>query len=76
MKSYAVILFYSHNYAIWAADVLKKQAIEHKLMPVPRHLSSECGYCVRIHEQDSHRACSLLTDNRIEYERAEALRDS
>ena len=75
MKSYAVILFYSHNYAIWAADILKQLAIEHKLMPVPRHLSSECGYCVRIHKNDSQRVSSLLTDNRIEYDRAEALDD-
>jgi hypothetical protein len=73
MNQYAVILFYSHNYAIWAADLLKQQAIEHKLMPVPRHLSSECGYCVRIAGHDRQQVCSLLADNRIEYDRAEAL---
>ena len=51
----------------------KKKNIEHKLIPVPRHLSSDCGYCVRINSADSLTAEDILRETGIEFDRIEAL---
>jgi hypothetical protein len=73
MSNYAAILFHSPNYAIWTARVLKKGGIESRMIPIPRHLSSDCGYCVRIDSADSRRALELLNSNSIEYDRIEEI---
>jgi hypothetical protein len=45
--SYGVVLFQSISSALRAEKLLKKQGIAYKLIPVPRHLSSDCGVCIR-----------------------------
>jgi hypothetical protein len=47
-NSYHVVLFKSVNQTMWAEKILKEKGIPHKLIPVPRHLSSDCGVCLRI----------------------------
>jgi hypothetical protein len=51
-NSYGVVLFHSTSGALRAEKLLKKEGIEYKLIPVPRHLSSDCGVCVRFSSQD------------------------
>ena len=43
-----VILFPSVHFALRAEKLVKAKGISHKLIPVPRHLSSDCGVCLRI----------------------------
>jgi hypothetical protein len=50
--SYGVVLFQSVNGALLAEKLLKKKGIDHKLIPVPRHLSSDCGVCIRFISQE------------------------
>jgi hypothetical protein len=45
---YAVILVYATSHALRAEKLLAKVGIRGKLIPVPRHLSSDCGVCLRI----------------------------
>ena len=45
--AYGVVLFYSVSGALMAEKLLKKEGIEYRLIPVPRHMSSDCGVCVR-----------------------------
>ena len=45
--SYGVVLFQSISSALRAEKILKKEGIAYKLIPVPRHLSSDCGVCIR-----------------------------
>jgi hypothetical protein len=45
--TYAVALFQSISGALLAEKLLKKRGIAYKLIPVPRHLSSDCGVCLR-----------------------------
>jgi hypothetical protein len=45
---YHAILFKSVNQTMWADKKLKEQGIPFKLVPVPRHISSDCGVCIRI----------------------------
>lgn len=46
--SYAVFLFPSVGHALKAEKILKAAAIAHKLIPVPREISSDCGVCLRV----------------------------
>ncbi len=68
-----VILFYSTHMAIWAADELKANNIKNKLISVPRELSSDCGYCVSIHENDKEKSETILKENEIEYDKLVAI---
>jgi hypothetical protein len=45
---YAVFLFPSVGHALKAEKILKEQGIVHKLIPVPRQISSDCGVCLRV----------------------------
>jgi hypothetical protein len=49
-QRYVVFLFPSVSYALKAEKILKAAGIVHKLIPVPRHISSDCGVCLRITE--------------------------
>jgi len=46
-EEYHVILFDSVHYALRSEKILKEMGISHKLIPVPRHISSDCGICIR-----------------------------
>lgn len=49
---YGVVLFYSTSGALMAEKLLKKAGIAYKIIPVPRHLSSDCGVCIRFSSED------------------------
>jgi len=57
---YTVVLFQSTSYAIRAERVLHQAGIPSKMIPVPRHLSSDCGVCVRIERADREAARQAL----------------
>lgn len=42
------------------------------MVPVPRHLSSDCGYCVEIHTDDAVAVKAILSESGVEYSRIEA----
>ena len=65
----AVILFHSTNHAMWASDVFKGKKIKHKMIPVPRNLSSDCGYCLKIDSKDKIDAETVLTEHSIEFDK-------
>jgi Putative Se/S carrier protein-like len=46
-EAYDVILFASVSYALRAEKILKETGIPFKLIPVPRHIGSDCGVCLR-----------------------------
>ena len=59
-SSYGVILFRSVQGALAAERILIQAAISHKLIPVPRHLSSDCGFCLRFDWQHREALTELL----------------
>lgn len=46
-KVYHVVLFHSVHHALRSEKILKEKGLPHKLIPVPRHISSDCGICLR-----------------------------
>lgn len=60
-KSYDVILFKAVSYALKAEKILKKEDLPHKLIPVPKHISSDCGVCLMIHLDVRDKIIASLT---------------
>jgi len=46
--TYHAVLFKSVNQTMWAEKILREKRLPHKLIPVPRQISSDCGVCIRI----------------------------
>ena len=59
-ERYGIILVYSTSHAIKGERVLKKAEIPNKLIPVPRHISSDCGSCLRVDLDNLERSKDLL----------------
>lgn len=59
---YAIVLFESYSHALQAEKIIKSHHISCKLIPVPRHLSSDCGVCLRIHSASKDQVEILLKE--------------
>lgn len=57
---YAVILVPSTSHAIRAEKMLLVAGITCKMIPVPRHIASDCGVCVRVSCADVEAARQTL----------------
>ncbi len=64
----AIILVYSTSHAIRAEQILYRAGIRAKLIPVPRHLSSNCGTCLEIARSDLEEARRALEKAHMEIE--------
>jgi len=67
-SQYAVILVYSTSHALRAEQVLQQAGIGCRLIPVPRHLSSDCGVCVRFERIHRQAALDALQVAQVEME--------
>ncbi len=70
---YAVILVDSTSHALRIEKLLGSQGLACKLIPVPRHLSSDCGVCVRILKQDVQMIQTLLSEQKIAFQTIEVI---
>ena len=61
-----VILVYSTSHAVAIEKLLKARGIEAAMVPVPRHLSSDCGICVRIPAAAAEQARACVEESGIE----------
>lgn len=67
-SDYSVVLFYSTSGAIRAEKLTKEEGLKVKLIPVPRHLSSDCGVCLRFESVDADKVRSILGSAQVEFE--------
>jgi len=67
-KEYSVVLFFSTSSAIRTEKLARKQGVNVKLIPVPRHLSSDCGICLRFRSTDTKSIKNILDKEIIEYD--------
>jgi hypothetical protein len=66
--AHSIILFKSVSHAMHAEKLLKTAGIEIKLIPIPRHLSSDCGVCLRF-ETGARPAVEHALANRVDFDR-------
>ena len=72
-SGYAVVLVQSTSHAIRVEKLLRAQGISCKMIPVPRHISSDCGACVRILCQDTETVRHVLEAASIGVESIQAV---
>ncbi|MDI6763792.1 MAG: DUF3343 domain-containing protein [Thermodesulfobacteriota bacterium] len=65
---YGVILFPSTYFALRAEKKSKEKGLSVRLIPVPRHLSSDCGVCLRIFWEQRETIESLLKEEGVRME--------
>lgn len=70
---YAVLLVQSTSHAVRVEKLLRGEGIPCKMIPVPRHISSDCGVCVRILRHDIDAARKLMEAARVELEGVHAI---
>ena len=61
-ESTGVVLFESISHALRAEKLIKASQIPCKLIPVPRHLSSDCGVCLRFNTDAKDQVENILQD--------------
>ena len=66
--SWTVILLPGTSHVMRAESLLKKAGLEVRLIPVPRHLSSDCGLCVRVAREDRPTAEAIINASTLEPE--------
>ncbi len=59
-ESSGVVLFESVSHALRAEKLIKAENIICKLIPVPRHLSSDCGVCLRFNTDAKEQIENIL----------------
>lgn len=73
MTDYAVILVRTTSHAVQAERVLNRAGLGAKLVPTPRHLSSDCGAAIRIAATDRAASERALRDAKVEIDRIESV---
>lgn len=61
-NGYGVILFHSTQSAIKAERAVVKSGLDARLIPTPRHLSSNCGSALRFLWSEAEKICRLLEE--------------
>lgn len=62
---YAVVLVDSTSQALRIEKILIDHGVACKLIPVPRHLSSDCGVCLRIDRDEMQMVDYLINEKKI-----------
>ena len=60
-EAYHVVVFKSVHHALRSEKLLKEAGVTHKLIPVPRHISTDCGICLRFTSDLRNRIEEILT---------------
>ena len=66
-QRFIVFLFSSVSYTLKAEKILQERGIGYKLIPVPRHIGSDCGVCLRI-AADRRDAVESALQGRVNWE--------
>jgi hypothetical protein len=71
--SLGVVLFPSVHFALQAEKALQGKGFSFRLVPVPRHVSSDCGVCLRISWPDTEEILELLKKAGVKIEGVHSL---
>jgi len=69
---YSVMLFKAVSYVLKAEKILKKEGLPHKIIPVPKYISSDCGICIRFEPAMQDKIEAALA-NKVEIEETRTL---
>jgi hypothetical protein len=60
IQQYCVALFNSVSHVMKAEKVLKEAGISHKIVPVPKTISLDCGVCIRFAPEEREAIAAAL----------------
>ena len=66
-EKYLVMIFPATSYALKAEKILKVENIAYKLIPIPRHIDSDCGICLRFTKEAKEKIVAALA-GRVKYD--------
>jgi hypothetical protein len=72
-SEYAVILVQSTSHAMRLEKLLREAGIPSKMIPVPRHISSDCGVCIRVRQPDLDGVRCVVEAARIDIDSIQAI---
>jgi hypothetical protein len=64
-SGYGAVLFRSVQGALSAEKILTASGVAYKLIPVPRHISSNCGFCIRFEWASKETVERLLSGSNL-----------
>lgn len=64
---YMVMLFPAVSYVLKAEKILKTEKIPHKLIPIPKHIDSDCGVCLRFRPEMREKIAAAL-QGKVEFD--------
>jgi len=67
-EEYWVARFHSTSLALRGEKLCRGEGIAVKLIPVPRHLSSDCGVCLRFPKVHEERVRALFEGKALEFD--------
>ena len=59
-NAYCVVMFHTNSAVLRAEKILLREELTIKLIPVPRHLSSDCGIALRFEQSAQTRVREVL----------------
>ena len=65
MSAHGVVLFHTTSAALRAEKVAKKAGLTAKLIPTPRHLSSDCGISLCFEWPDAEKIARTLAGAKV-----------
>jgi hypothetical protein len=72
-SEYAVVLVQSTSHAMRVEKLLRRAGVSSKMIPVPRHISSDCGACVRIRYGDMDAVRRVVEAARVDVDSIQAI---
>jgi len=69
MERYGYITFKSVSFAMKFETAIKKYNVKVKIIPVPRSISTSCGFCAKFNIDDKDRLDSITKMHNLEYSR-------
>jgi hypothetical protein len=68
VSNQTVILFPTSAHVMRAEKLFKDAGLSCRLIPVPRHLSSDCGICLVVLQNEARNASALLNAKQVDYD--------
>ena len=60
-----ILTFANTRSVIKAENTLKRHRLPYQVIPTPRHISSECGMCLKVASSECEQIVTLLLDENI-----------
>ena len=76
MSSHIYMIYKSMTHVLAAERAARKGGVSCRMVPIPRNLSTDCGMCISVKEEESSAFLSVVEEKGLVPERVEEHKDS